>query len=212
MTFVYRLAFILFFIPTLSAAELVVRDGYFVIELLPVEFDYDYSSATLAGSGSGEFKTHYGIAPGARYSFAGPGDEHGFLVGGAVQASQATYKSIGHMTAFGLRVDGGYGWAINDKWLVSGLVGLGYGISSFDLTANSQIPAVSTSGTYLQYGATLEIDYAINQLLHVNVATGWRQNAHDLSGNGIDMTLNNNGVLFSIGISYRLSNSPSPLE
>jgi hypothetical protein len=212
MKILYRLALLALLCPCLPAAELVVRDGFFAIELLPTDFSYDFSSDTLSDSGSDGFESHYGIAAGVRYSFAGPGDEHGFLVGGAIEASQAAYQSIGHLTSFGLRVDGGYGYAINDKWLLSGLIGIGYGVSAFDLTANSVIPAVSTSGNFLQYGARLEIDYAFTNLFHMGLAAGWRHYGHDLSGSGLSMTVDNDGAVIAIGISYRLSNSPSPLE
>jgi hypothetical protein len=195
-----------------SAAELVVRDGAINLELLPSDFSYSFSGPSLSASGDDAFESHNGLLAGVRYSIAGPGDTHGFLIGGGLTAAQASYGSVGHLSQFGLRVEGGYGWSISDRWLVSSLIDVGYGISTFDLTANSVIPSVSLSGKVLSYGVRAEGDYAITDLFHTQVAVGWRHFGHDLSGGGIDMTLDNDGIFIALGLSYRLSNSPSPLE
>lgn len=198
--------------PLLPAAELVVRDGYFAIEMLPSDFDYDLESTTNSGSGSDSFEQHIGIAAGVRYSFSGPGDVSGFLVGGEIAASQADYQSIGHLTSFGLRVQGGYAWAISDSWMVRGVAEASYGFSTLDLTSSTSFPTLSADGSLLGFGARVGLQYSFNDLLHVGLDVGWLDITHDLSGQGVDLTLTNTGLMVGLGISYRLSNSPRPLE
>jgi hypothetical protein len=193
------------------AAELVVRDALLQLDLGPTAFAYDLTGAATR-SGDDEFASHYGLSAGALYSFAGPGDAHGFLVGGRLGAAQATYGSIGHLTAFTLHAEGGYGWAITDSWMVAALAEVGYGLSTFDIAANAQFPSASLSGKHLLYGATLRGEYAINDLFHVHLDVGYQQINHDLSGGGLSLTINNSGMSAGLGITYRLSNTPRPLE
>ena len=134
-----------------NASELVVRDVNFAIELLPSAFDYTADGNT-SRSGSDEFDRAIGIAIGCPYSFAGPGDSHGFLASGELAFSQATYGSIGHLTRYGVRIAGGYGYAFNDAISFSAMAKVGYGMATFDLSANSGFPALSASGTTLTYG------------------------------------------------------------
>ena len=199
-------------LPLAQAAELVVRDGHFAVEMLPTDFDYELKSATSSGSSSDAFEQNIGIAAGVLYSFSGPGDVTGFIVGGEIAASQASYQSIGHLTSLSGRLQGGYAWAITDSWMVRGMAEVGYGFSTLDLTANSAFPAVSADGSLLGYGARVGIQYSFNDLLHVGLDVGWLDITHELSGDGVDLTLTNSGLVVGLGISYRLSNSPRPLE
>lgn len=196
----------------LPAAELVVRDGHFAVEMLPTDFDYDLASTLNSGSGSDSFEQHIGIAAGVMYSFSGPGDVSGFIVGGEIAAAQAEYLSIGNLTSFGLRLQGGYAWALSDSWMVRGTAEATYGLSTFDVTANTAFPAASLDGTLFGYGARLGLQYSFNDLLHIGLDVGWLDVEHDLSGDGVDLTLTNSGLVVGLGISYRLSNSPRPLE
>lgn len=199
--------------PTLlPAAELVVRDVHFAVEMLPTDFDYELASNVYSGSGSDAFEQHIGIAMGVQYSFSGTGDVSGFILGGEVAAAQADYGSIGNLTSFGLRLQGGYAWAITDSWLVRGCVEATYGQSTFDVTANTVFPAASLDGTLFGYGARVGLQYSFNDLLHIGLDVGWLDIEHDLSGDGVDLTLTNSGLVIGLGISYRLSNSPRPLE
>lgn len=196
----------------LPAAELVVRDGHFAVEMLPTDFDYELESTLNSGSGSDAFEQHIGIATGVRYSFSGPGDVSGFILGGEVAAAQADYRSIGNLTCFGLRLQGGYAWALTDSWMVHGCAEATYGLSTFDVTANTAFPAVSLDGTLFGYGARVGLQYSFNDLLHIGLDVGWLDVEHDLSGDDVDLTLTNSGLVIGLGISYRLSNSPRPLE
>jgi len=195
-----------------SGAELVVRDAHLDLELLPTDFDYDLSGATTSGSSEDSFDRHVGLAAGVLYSFSGPGDAHGIIVGGEVAVSQASYGSIGNLTAVSLRGQVGYGWALTDRWTVHGLAEVGYGLSTFDITENSAFSAVSMDGSQFGYGARATVQYSFSDLLHISLKAGWQEVEYDLSGSGVDLTLNNSGMMIGLGISYRLSNTPRPLE
>lgn len=195
-----------------SGAELVMRDAHLGLELLPTDFDYELSGATTSGSSEDSFDRHVGLDAGVLYSFSGPGDAHGIIVGGEVVVSQASYGSIGNLTGFSLRGQAGYGWALTDRWMVHGLAEVAYGMSTFDITENSAFSAVSMDGSQFGYGVRATVQYSFNDLIHVTLAAGWQDVEYDLSGGGVDLTLNNTGLMVGLGISYRLSNTPRPLE
>jgi hypothetical protein len=195
-----------------QAAELVVRDLHADLEVLPNAFDYKLTGGSADHSGSDAFDSHYGLAIGGDYSFAGPGDTHGFMAGLELTVEQASYASIGHLTSYGLRATGGYGYAFSDAWTAMARVGAGYGLATFDITSNSALPAISQSGSYFSYGATAVLLYTINDAILIDAKLGYQKASNKLSGGGIDMTLDNAGLLFGLGITYRLSTSPRSLE
>ena len=195
-----------------SGAELVVRDLIFDVDVLPADFDYSLDNGVVQRSGSDSFDRYIGIAFGARYSFADTGDTHGFLIGGQVTGAQGSYGSVGHMTDYGFRVDGGYGWAIADSWAVSAVARAGYGWATFDLTTNQQFSSLSLSGSVLSYGAVTALNYTVSERWQLSLQAGYYMSDYDLSGNGTDVTIERRGFLASIGFLYRLSHRPSPLE
>lgn len=195
-----------------AASELVVRNANLNLEFLPAAFDYTLTNAGSSRSGSDQFDTAFGIAAGGRYSIAGPGDSHGFIVGGHVFADQASYAGIGHLTDFGARVDGGYGYAFNDTWTTYLMAEAGYGRSTFDITSASTFPAVSLSGSSLRYGVVFGIDLTLVERWLVNGDIGWVKSTSSLSGGGVDLSLNRQGLMAAIGISYRFSTRPRTLE
>lgn len=198
--------------PDAAAAELVVRNLYADLEMLPADFDYEIDDGVLTRSGSDSFDQVIGLAVGARYSFAGTGDSHGFLIGAQVTVAQGAYDGIGNLTDYGVRVEGGYGYAINDSWVVNLLLRGGYGWATFDITDNDNFSAVSLSGTGLTYGAAIGIDYVVSDRWQVSATAGYQITSYDLSGGGVDATVDRAGFCASLGFLYRLSNQPSPLE
>ena len=198
-------------LPT-TASELVVRNANLNLEFLPAAFDYTLTNAGSSRSGSDQFDTAFGIAAGGRYSIAGPGDSHGFIVGGHAFADQASYAGIGHLSDFGVRVDGGYGYAFNDTWTTYLMAEAGYGRSTFDITSASTFPAVSLSGSSLRYGVVFGIDLTLVERWLVNGDIGWIKSTSSLSGGGVDLSLNRQGLMAAIGISYRFSTRPRTLE
>lgn len=199
-------------VPELAAAELVVRNLSADLELLPADFDYELDDGVVSRSGSDSFDQVIGLAVGARYSFAGTGDSHGFLVGGQVTVAQGAYGSVGHLTDYGVRIEGGYGYALSDSWMLNLLLRGGYGWATFDLTDNDNFSAVSLSGSGITYGAVVGVDYVVSDRWQISVAGGWQTTSYDLSGSGVDATVDREGFCASLGFLYRLSNQPSPLE
>lgn len=199
-------------VPVVVASELVVRNLHADIELLPADFDYEIDDGVLTRSGSDSFDQVVGLAVGARYSFAGTGDSHGFLLGGQVTVAQGAYGSVGNLTDFGVRIEGGYGYALSDSWTVNLLLRVGYGWATFDMTDNENFSAVSLSGTGLTYGAALGVDYVVSDRWQISVTGGYQTTSYELSGSGVDATVDRAGFSASLGFLYRLSNQPSPLE
>lgn len=197
---------------TVSASELVVRNLLLDVEFLPSDFNYSIKDGNGTRTGSDAFDSGYGLAAGVRYSFARTGDAHGFLVGGQVIGAQASYGGTGHLTDYGLRLEGGYGYALDDRWTVNLLGRLGYGWATFDLGDNASFPAVSLSGTALTYGAALGVDCVVAEHWQISTSIGYLMMNYDLSGGGVDATLDRSGLSASIGFLYRLSNLPRPLE
>jgi len=198
--------------PTVAAAELVVRNLYADLEMLPADFDYELDDGVLKRSGSDSFDQVIGLAVGARYSFAGTGDSHGFLIGGQVTVAQGAYDRVGNLTDYGVRIEGGYGYALNDSWMVNLLLRGGYGWATFDITDNDNFSAVSLSGTGMTYGAGIGVDYVMSDRWQISATVGYQTTTYELSGNGVDATIDRAGFCAGLGFLYRLSNQPSPLE
>ncbi len=196
----------------LSSSELVQRDLTFTIGEVPSAFSYTATDANGSRTGNDAFSQNIGVAVGGRYSFSGPGDSSGLVIGAALVADQASYQSLGHYTGYGLQIDGGYGWAVSDSWSVGGRVLLGYGVATFDLQANNAFPAVSSSGSTLTYGAMVDIDYTVTEKLTVLLDLGYQQTSANLSGGGVTLKLNEHGFAAALGIAWRFSASPRPLE
>jgi hypothetical protein len=196
----------------LAASELVQRDLTFTIGEVPSAFGYTATDANGSRTGSDAFSQNIGVAVGGRYSFSGPGDSSGLVIGAALVANQASYQSLGHYTGYGLQASGGYGWAVTDSWSVGGRALVGYGLATFDLQANSAFPAISSSGTTLTYGAMVDLDYTITEKLTVLLDLGYQQTSANLSGGGVTLKLNEHGFAGALGIAWRFSASPRPLE
>ena len=195
-----------------STSELVVRDIDTRFELLPTSFSYAIKDTNGSRSGDDAFKKAYGLAIGCPYSFAGAGDTHGFLAAGELAVNQATYGSIGHLTSYGLRVEGGYGYALNDDFMFSIMAIAGLGTATFDVTSNAEFNAFSASGLTMTYGLMLGSGYAINDNVLISAKLGYLSTSDKLSGGGVKIDLTNSGTFIAFGVSYRFSARPRPLE
>lgn len=194
------------------ASELVIRDAFVEIELPPTDFSFTLDDGTGTRSGKDSFDSAYGLSINGLYSFAGAGDTHGFIVGGELALAQASYDSIGHLTSYALRADGGYGWAYSDLLTFKGLVFVGYGRATLDITGNSAFSAFSATGTQISYGAKLGAVITLSERFLLNLDVGYLLANNELSGGGVDMTIDNEGLLFGLGVTYRFSASPRPLD
>jgi hypothetical protein len=195
-----------------QASELVIRDAFIELELPPRDFSFTLDDGTGTRSGKDSFESAYGLSINGLYSFAGAGDSHGFIVGGELALAQATYGSIGHLTSYALRADGGYGWALSDRWTIKGLAFVGYGRATLDITGNSAFSAFSASGSQLSYGAKLGAVFTLSERFLLNADVGYLSAANELSGGGVDMTIDNAGLMIGFGLTYRFSAFPRPLD
>ncbi len=195
-----------------QASELVIRDAFIELELPPRDFSFTLDDGNGTRSGKDSFDSAYGLSINGLYSFAGAGDTHGFIVGGELALAQATYGSIGHLTSYALRADGGYGWAYSDRWTIKGLAFVGYGRATLDITGNSAFSAFSASGSQLSYGAKLGTVFTLTERFLLNADVGYLIATSELSGSGVNMTIDNAGLLIGLGLTYRFSASPSPLD
>lgn len=196
-----------------GAAELVVRDLVIQLDFLPAAYEYKLTDNNGSREGDDEFESALGISVGGRYSFAGPGDSHGFIVGG--QLCGAQYGSTdpdGHLTTYGAQVEGGYGLALNDRWTLSVLADVGYGLATYDVTGGSSFPAFSASGTTLSYGVDLGVGFAVTERVLVGFELGYQIRTVSLSGSGIDIEVDQAGLRAALGLTYRFSARPRPLE
>jgi opacity protein-like surface antigen len=209
----FRLLCCLTAVCSAGAAELVVRDLVINLEFLPAAYDYKLTDSNGSREGSDEFDSALGIAVGGRYSFAGPGDSHGFIIGGELCAAQyASSDPDGHLTTYGARVEGGYGLALSDRWTISLLADIGYGLATYDVTGGTAFPSFSASGTVLSYGAGLGVGFAVTERVLVGVELGYQIRSLSLSGSGIDIEADQAGMRAAFGLTYRFSARPRPLE
>ena len=198
--------------PAASASELVQRDLMFSVGEEPTHFSYTLTSPGASRDGSDSFSSNLGASVGGRYSFAGPGDATGLVLGGGLDADQASYGSIGHYTGFGLHLDVGYAWAITDSWTLGGRAILGYGRATLDLQASNVFPSVSTSGSTIGYGAAVDLDYSVTDRIAVMLDLGFAKTTANLSGSGVKLKLSSSGLTYALGVTYRFSVAPRPLE
>jgi hypothetical protein len=196
----------------LLGAELVVRDLSLGLELQPTSFTYKLKDATGTRSGNDSFSSGYGAFLGTRWSFAGPGDSGGFLIGGEITYDQFTYVNGGAYTTYGGRLLGGYGFALSDRWSLEGLVDAGAGAGSFNVKGRAAFSSYTATGLYYSYAARLGVSFAVTERLLIDADAGYRFNTSNLTAGSTKVTLTGSGLCAALGLRYRFSNSPAPLE
>lgn len=196
---------------TTSAAELVQRDVRLAWTLHDPDFSYDLSSPQHSGSGEDGFDASAEAALGVRYSVARPGDSVGLVVGGDLLLLQTTGADAS-LEGWGGRVCAGVAWTPRDAWIFSAEGGAAYGRSTMSFDATSAAPSFDVDGSWFAVDARLVGGYRVTRRLMVDLALGWRIARHDLSGNEIDLTLDQGGPFVGLGISWRWSTDPPRLR
>jgi len=186
----------------IDAAELVMRDIYLDIELPPTSFSYTLTTPDNDRTGSDSFDSAYGVNIGGRWSFAGPGQSHGPVVGAELIAAQYSYAA-GSGSSYGLRAIGGYAYAWSDRWTFSGEAVIGFGQFSLDITDAASFPDFSASGTYLSYGARLSVNFALSDRALIDLRIGYDLLSTQLSGDDVDLDLSTSGLVGAIGFTWR---------
>lgn len=193
-------------------AELVTRDLFVSFDAQPTDFHFTADSEVGSSSGDDSFDSGFGVSVGGRWSFTRPGASLGLVVGGDLDVTSYQYENSAENLTFGARLIIGAGWAITDRWELLLEPTIEYGFGTFDFPATQSYSAYSADGTLFGYGLRLNAIHRFTDRWAVMGAIGWKRIDNDLSGDGIDLTLEQEGVSFSIGLLYRLSAAPARVE
>ncbi|MFM2089520.1 MAG: hypothetical protein RLZZ127_9 [Planctomycetota bacterium] len=195
----------------LPALELVERDLGIAVEVPPTDYDFTLERPGQSGSGSDAFDSATAVWLRGCYAFTGPGDRHGPLLGAGLGVEMDSLPT-GSRSLYAGELSGGWGVAITDSLSAHALLRLQAGMAQLDLDASGAAPAFSASGMSVGYGAELGVSYALSERVVLTADAGWRQASEDLSGDGVDVTLEPAGPVIGLGLWWRLSSRPWRLE
>ncbi|HAT09939.1 MAG TPA: hypothetical protein DCS97_04960 [Planctomycetes bacterium] len=195
-----------------TAAELAVRDIHLGVASRPGDFDYELTSSTGRVSGADTFDAGASLELGARWSFSGTGDSVGLIAGADLAIDRLDYDGGDGLSVMWGKVAGGLAWALHDRVTLSGEVLAGYGLSSLTLPGSSTAPAFSADGSGTAYEARLGAIYQLTRKVGLGLSAGWQVAAHDLSGDGVDVTLEQSGWYLAFQVAWRMDDAPPALE
>ncbi len=213
-----RAAVLASMVASAGGAELVIGDVRLGLHALPTDFDYTVTDSEFSdreSSDSTSFDSGFGLGVRGVYSFSSPGDAGGFFVGaeafiGLYEYSHGPYRSLTG------RVLGGYAYAFSEKLSVEVTPFVGYGLSTFELSGEIDgqqvIDDIAFDGTVIEYGAMLGVSYAFTRHLLIVAEAGWMQTSAELSGDGIDLSMEQSGPAFFLGAVWRFSGAPPRVE
>lgn len=193
------------------AAELVVRDIRASAGVRPTAFDFTLATPTLQASGTDGFDAGIGLELGGRWSFSRPGDALGLVVGIDGMLDGYSYGGGDGLATSWLRVSAGPGWAITDRWTLTGEVGAMYGVSAIALPATTTSSDFSATGTATGYDVRLSTSWQLTRQFALGVYAGYMMASHDLSGDAA-MTVDQSGVIGGLELIWRFTDAPPRLE
>ncbi len=195
-----------------AEAELVTRDLFVSFDTQPTDFSFTVDGPVGSRSGDDAFSSGLGLSLGGRWSLSSAGSNLGLVLGGDLDVTSYQYERSAENMTFGARLIIGGGWALSDRWelLLEPTVELGH--AAFDFPATDSYPAYDTSGLLFGYGLRLGAIHRFNARWAVMGAVGWKRIENDLSGDGIDLTITQEGLSLSLGLLYRLSAAPARVE
>lgn len=193
-------------------AELVNRDLFISFDSQPTDFSFTAENEIGTRRGDDAFDSGLGVSVGGRWSFTRPGASLGLVIGGDLDVTSYRYENSAENFTFGARLIVGGGWAIDDHWELLLEPTVEYGFATFDFPATRSYSAYEADGTLFGYGLRLNTIYRFNDRWAVMGAIGWKYIDNDLSGDGIDLTIEQEGVSLSLGLLYRLSAAPARVE
>lgn len=193
-------------------AELVTRDLFISVDSQPTDFSFVADSSVGRRTGEDAFDSGFGLSLGGRWSFTPAGSSFGLVVGADLDATSYVYQDGAENFSAGARVILGAGWAITDRWelLLEPTIEAGY--ARFTFPATQAYADYTAKGAQYGYGARLNLIHRFSERWAVMGALGWKRIENDLSGDGIDLTLTQEGASISLGILYRLSAAPTRVE
>jgi hypothetical protein len=194
-----------------TAAELVVRDIRASAGIRPTAFDFTLATPTLQASGTDSFDAGIGLELGGRWSFSRPGDAVGLVVGIDGMLDGYSYGGGDGLATTWLRVSAGPGWAITDRWTLTGEVGAMYGVSAIALPPTTSSSDFSATGTATGYDVRLVTSWLLTRQFAVGAYVGYMMASHDLSGDAA-MTVDQSGMVGGLELIWRFTDAPPRLE
>lgn len=198
-----------------DAAELVVRDLHATFSLRPRNYDFTLDAGTSQLAGSDSFDSATGLDTGVRWSWTRPGDAIGLVVGVDL-ALQGLTDSEGSLGSFGLRPVAGVGWAANDRWEFSALVGYTVALAQLDLDASNAAPALDADGDYRALDLTLNVGWRLTSEWLLTGHLGYLMGSYDLDGEAgsqpTAVAIDLDGFMLGFGVMWRWSTAPVRLE
>ena len=207
-----RIFILVLVVGLMPAAELAVRDIHLGLATRPGDFDFDLSSSSANTSGSDAFDAGLSLEGGLRWSFARTGDSLGLVLGADLATDQMSYDGELGLSTLWARASAGLGWAATDRITVIGEILGGYGLSNLDLPATSVAPSLSASGSAISYETRVTGTWQFTRTFNAGLALGWLITSHDLSGDDVDITIDQGGWYLALLASWRISDTPPGLE
>lgn len=196
----------------LTGAELVVADLRLGLDLRPTDFDYTVSNSLGSITGSDSFETGLGFSLRGLHAFDSPGASGGFVLGGEGTFAYHEYGSEeSAYTTYGLRVMGGYRYAITENWAIGALAFAGLGLASFEIADSTSFDDITADGTVLEFGALLGTTYSLGQHWITELEFGWLESEADMEGSGLDVTVEESGFTVFFGLNYRFGGGRPPV-
>jgi hypothetical protein len=192
--------------------ELVTRDLFVSLDSQPTDFTYTASGPLGSRSGSDAFKSDLGVSLGGRWSFTVPGSSFGLVAGIDLDATDYLYQDSAKNFTYGARAVVGAGWQATDDWQLLLEPTAEYGLATFNFPSSVAAPAYEAKGTYFGYGVRVAAVYSVTRSFSLLGTVGYKRIDDKLSGDGIDLTLKQSGVAFSLGLLWRFSSAPARIE
>ncbi len=197
---------------SLDASELVMTDVNLGIESLPTAFDFTIRDGASSTTGDSEFDYGFGLGGRMVYAFSSPGAPGAFFLGGSLALGGYTYDEDGTYAVGMARAVGGYAYAFNDQWTVEVSPWIGYGFGRLHIPGGGVSDDHDVAGTVFDYGAHLGVTYALSRSWLVGARVGWQVAEADLSGDGLEVALEQSGPTAFLGIVYRFSGAPPSIR
>lgn len=195
-----------------QASELVMTDVNLGIESLPTAFDFTVTDSNSSRTGDSEFDLGFGLGARAVYAFSSPGAQGAFFFGGALALGGYTYEDNGTYAVGMVRAVGGYAYALNDQWTVEVSPWIGYGLGQLHIPGAGVSDDHDVAGTVVDYGAHLGVTYALSRAWLIGARVGWQVAKADLSGDGLEVDLEQSGPTAFLGIVYRFGGAPPAIR
>ncbi len=206
------LALLAILTPSVWGVELAMRDLDLGLVSWPRSFDWTLSSTVVDDSGRDAYVGAGGLRVGMRWALSRPGSPVGLMASGDVMMLTMQYQGSDGLNAIAGRLGLGGAWAVHDAITLSAEIGAGYGLSTMRFPASLASTASSVDGSTLFYDAQFRATWHLARQWSVNASVGWVVASHSLSGSGTSVDIDQEGLMFGLGLGWRYSDVPPLLE